>query len=240
MEGHAEMDMAVHTGGRSIWQRVRSLEGFTAPANSFVMDWAAVARDIFGGLLIAGALAAWVPNSFWQRLFFEHHEALAKFWGPLIGPLVAIVSFVCSIGNVPLAAVLWNGGISFGGVLAFIFADLIILPILDIYRKYYGWKMAGFLLLTFYTTMVAAGLAVEFLFQGLGIERHARNARVELASVSWNYTTFLNIVFLMLAATLVWRYFRRGGGWAMLRMMDEPMGEGITPRSSPIGEHACH
>src|SRR5712692_7789611 len=208
MEGHAEMDMSVQAAGRSLWQRLRSPEGFTATANYFVMDWAAVARDIFGGLLIAGALAAWVPNSFWQRLFLEHHHTIAKFWGPLVGPLVAIISFVCSIGNVPLAAVLWNGGISFGGVLAFIFADLIILPILDIYRRYYGWRMAGFLLASFYTTMVAAGLAVEFLFQALGIERHARNAKVQTASVSWNYTTFLNMVFLLLAGALVWRYFR--------------------------------
>src|ERR1700675_3391258 len=119
MEGHAEMDMSVQAGGRSLWQRLRSPEGFTATANYFVMDWAAVARDIFGGLLIAGALAAWVPDSFWRSLFFEHHHTLPKFWGPLIGPGVAILSFVCSIGNVPLAAVLWNGGISFGGVLAF-------------------------------------------------------------------------------------------------------------------------
>src|SRR5450756_123811 len=110
--------------------------------------------DIAGGLLIAGALAAWVPNSFWQGLFLQHHGALATIWGPLIGPLVSMLSFVCSIGNVPLAAVLWNGGISFGGVLAFIFADLIILPILNIYRKYYGWKMAGFLFASFYATMV--------------------------------------------------------------------------------------
>ncbi len=226
MEGHAEMDMSVEAGGRSLWQRLRSPAGFTATANYFVMDWAAVARDIFGGLLIAGALAAWVPNSFWQRFFLEHHTTLAKFWGPIVGPLVAIISFVCSIGNVPLAAVLWNGGISFGGVLSFIFADLIILPILDIYRRYYGWRMAGFLLVSFYTTMVAAGLTVEFLFQALGIERHARNAKVVTASVSWNYTTLLNIVFLLLAATLVWRYFRRGGGWAMLKMMNKPMGEG--------------
>ena len=225
MEGHAEMDMSVEDDGRSLWQRLHSPEGLTATANYFVMDWAAVARDIFGGLLIAGALAAWVPNSFWQRFFLEHHGTVAKLWGPLVGPAVAIVSFVCSIGNVPLAAVLWNGGISFGGVLAFIFADLIILPILDIYRRYYGWRMAGFLLATFYTTMVAAGLAVEVLFKGLGIERHARDAKVEMASVSWNYTTYLNIVFLLVAAALVWRYFRRGGGWEMLRLMNEPAGE---------------
>src|SRR5207248_3311223 len=181
MEGHAEMDMSVADDGRSLWRRLRSPEGFTASANYFVMDWAAVARDIFGGLLIAGALAAWVSDSFWERLFFAHHETLAKLWGPLIGPAVAIISFVCSIGNVPLAAVLWNGGISFGGVLAFIFADLIILPILDIYRRYYGWKMTGFLLASFYATMATAGLTVEFLFQGLGLQRTARDAKVEMA-----------------------------------------------------------
>jgi uncharacterized membrane protein YraQ (UPF0718 family) len=185
-----------------------------------VMDWAAVWRDIAIGLLVAGALAAWVPHSFWQGLFLDHHPTLAKVWGPLIAPLVAIISFVCSVGNVPLAAVLWNGGISFGGVLTFIFADLIILPILHIYKKYYGWKMAGFLLATFYATMVAAGLIVEFLFQGFGIERTARNAKVIEASISWNYTTVLNIVFLGLAALLLWRYFRYGGGLRMLRMMN--------------------
>ena len=90
----------------------------------FVMDWAAIWKDIVAGLLIAGALAAWVPESFWQGFFLVDHPLLAKVWGPLVGPLVAMLSFVCSIGNVPLAAVLWNGGISFGGVVAFIFADL--------------------------------------------------------------------------------------------------------------------
>jgi uncharacterized membrane protein YraQ (UPF0718 family) len=224
MEGHAEMDMSVGGEG-SWWQRLRTPAGFTATANYFVMDWAAVARDVFGGLLIAGALAAWVPDSFWRNLFLEHHQTLAKLWGPLIGPAVAIISFVCSIGNVPLAAVLWNGGISFGGVLAFIFADLLILPILDIYRRYYGWKMAGFIFVSFYATMATAGLVVEFLFQGLGLEPTARNAKVIMAHVSWNYTTYLNVVFLALGALLIWRYFRRGGGWAMLKMMDEPISD---------------
>src|SRR5205823_1836226 len=133
---------------------------------------------IIMALLIAGALAAWVPESFWRSLFFEHHGALSTIWGPIVGPFVAVISFVCSIGNVPLAAILWNGGISFGGVLSFIFADLIILPILNIYRRYYGWRMAAFLLGTFYATMVLAGLATEFAFEGFGIERHARNAKV--------------------------------------------------------------
>src|SRR5205809_2264960 len=194
MEGHAEMDMSVHEHG-SLWRRLRSPAGFTATAGYFVMDWAAIWIDIVGGLLIAGALAAWVPESWWQAIFFEDHPTFAKVWGPIVGPLVAILSFVCSIGNVPLAAVLWNGGISFGGVLAFIFADLIVLPILDIYRKYYGWTMAGFLLVSFYATMVVAGLVTEFVFQGLGLVPSERNAKIVEASVQWNYTTVLNIVF---------------------------------------------
>jgi uncharacterized protein len=222
MEGHAEMDMSVAEKG-PLWRRLTSPQGFTATANYFVGDWAAIWIDIFGGLLIAGALAAWVPGSWWQSLFLEHHDTLAKFWGPVIGPVVAIISFVCSIGNVPLAAVLWNGGISFGGVLAFIFADLIVLPILDIYRKYYGWKVAGFLLASFYATMVAAGLIVEFLFDGLNLIPSERNAKVVEASVTLNYTTILNIIFLALGAVLVWRYFSRGGGLRMLRMMNAPM-----------------
>jgi len=222
MEGHAEMDMSADAEG-SWWQRLRTAKGFTATADYFVMDWAAVWRDIVAGLLIAGALAAWVPHSFWQGLFLEGHPTLAKLWGPLVAPAVAMISFVCSVGNVPLAAVLWNGGISFGGVLTFIFADLLILPILNIYRKYYGLRLAAFLFVTFYATMAVAGLIVELLFGGIGIERTARNAKVMEASVSWNYTTYLNIVFLALAAVLLWRYFRYGGGWQMLKMMNEPM-----------------
>jgi hypothetical protein len=222
MEGHAEMDMSV-TGG-TIWERLRSPKGFTAIANYFVMDWAAIWKDIFAGLLIAGALAAWVPNSFWESFFFVDHETFAKFWGPLVGPLVGVISFVCSIGNVPLAAVLWNGGISFGGVIAFIFADLIVLPILNIYRKYYGLRVASFLLATFYAAMVLAALAVELVFQALGLVPEERNAKIVEASVTWNYTTVLNIAFLSFAAVLVWRFVRTGG-LPMLRMMGKPMGE---------------
>jgi hypothetical protein len=225
MEGHAEMDMSI-AGEGSWWQRLRTPQGLTATANYFVMDWVAIWIDIVGGLLIAGTLAAWVPESWWQAVFFESHPTFAKFWGPIIGPFVAIISFVCSIGNVPLAAVLWNGGISFGGVLAFIFADLIVLPILDIYRNYYGWKMAGFLLATFYASMVFAGLIVEFVFGGLGLVPDERKAKVVEASVTLNYTTVLNTIFLGLAAVLVWRYFRHGGGLRMLRMMEAPMEHG--------------
>jgi uncharacterized membrane protein YraQ (UPF0718 family) len=137
--------------------------------------------------------------------------------GPLVGPIVAVVSFVCSIGNVPLAAVLWNGDISFGGVIAFIFADLIVLPILDIYRRYDGWRMAEFLLASFYAAMVAAGLLVELVFGSLGLPEQ-RAAKVVEASVTWNYTTILNLVFLAVTAVLVGQFLRSGGP-AMLKMI---------------------
>src|SRR5437773_9207569 len=158
------------------------------------MDWLSTWRDIALGLLIASAMAAWVPDSFWRDFFLTSHPTLATIWGPLIGPVVAVVSFVCSIGNVPLAAVLWNGGISFGGVIAFIFADLIVLPILNIYRKYYGLRMAAFLFVTFYVTMVAAGLAVDLLFDVLGLIPSERDAKVEEASVTLIYKSVLNVI----------------------------------------------
>ncbi len=221
MEGHASMDMSLSEG--SIWSRITSPQGFTAISQSFVMEWAAILRDIVIGLLIAGAVAAWVPNSFWQGFFLVQHPLLAKLWGPLVGPAVSMASFVCSIGNVPLAAVLWNGGISFGGVIAFIFADLLILPILNIYRKYYGAKMSLFLLASFYATMAAAGYLVELLFGGLGlVPTGPRHAKALEAAIQLNYTTVLNGLFLVLAAVLVIR-FAQTGGRRMLRLMNEPM-----------------
>ena len=136
----------------------------------------------------AGAVAAWVPDSFWQSLFLTDHPVLSKVWGPLIGPVIAILSFVCSIGNVPLAAVLYNGGISFGGVISFIFADLIIIPILLIYRKYYGTAMMLRLLAIFYVVMVLGGYAVEGLFILFNLVPPHGQARVMTQSIKWNYT----------------------------------------------------
>jgi hypothetical protein len=217
MEGHAAMDMAIQDHG-SLWARLRSKQAATSVSHIFVMEWAAVIRDIVIGLLIAGAVAAWVPNSFWRHLFFVDHPTLAKIWGPLIGPIVSLLSFVCTIGNVPLAGVLWNGGISFGGVVAFIFADLIILPILNIYRKYYGTKMMLFILGAFYATMVAGGYLIELLFDGLGLIPSGRHAKVVEASIQWNYTTVLNIIFIVVAGGLVYRFVRTGG-MPMLKMM---------------------
>jgi uncharacterized membrane protein YraQ (UPF0718 family) len=202
MEGHAAMEM-------------------TSISHIFVMEWAAVIRDIVLGLLMAGAVAAWVPDSFWRRLFFVHHPLLSRFWGPLIGPVVSMMSFVCSIGNVPLAGVLWNGGMSFGGVVSFIFADLIILPILVIYRRYYGTRMMLFVAATFYATMVLAGYVVGFLFSGVGLVPATRHAKVTEMAVHWNYTTALNVVALLTAAVLVYR-FVRSGALPMLKMMGGP------------------
>jgi hypothetical protein len=209
MEGHADMDMSVTEG--PLWKRIASKDGFTATSHYFVMDLAAVWKDIAIGLLIAGALAAWVPLDFWQKFFLLSHPVAAKIWGPIVGPLVAVLSFVCSVGNVPLAAVLWNGGISFGGVIAFIYADLIVLPIIDIYRKYYGWKVAGLIVAVFYVAMVFAALVVEFLFDLLGLLPSQRSAQIVEMSISFNYTTILNIIFLVIAALLLVRFFRTDG-----------------------------
>ncbi|WP_323281034.1 permease [Sinomonas terricola] len=218
MEGHAAMDMSV-PGEGGFWARLFSRPGLDAVAAYFVMDWAAVWRDVVGGLLIAGAIDAWVPKEWLRSFFFEGNDVLAALWGPIIGPIVSVLSFVCSVGNVPLAAVLWNGGISFGGVASFIFADLIVVPIILIYRKYYGTKAALSITGTFYLAMVLAGYAVELLFAVTGLTPHTRNATVLEAAVSWNYTTWLNIAFLALAALLVARFLLKGGA-KMLKMMN--------------------
>jgi uncharacterized protein len=223
MEGHAQMDMAV-TDGR-LWTRLLSGKGLTALSHYFVMEWASVWIDLVLGLLIAGALAAWIPKDVWASVFASGDPRLAKLVGPLLGPLIAVASFVCSVGNVPLAAVLWNGGASFGGVVAFIFADLIVLPILDIYRRYYGLKVAAVLFVLFYAAMALAGYVVEFAFGAAGLVPVTRGAQVASLGFSWNYTTWLNLVFLVLAAPLVWRFLKTGGP-QMLRMMNGPAAGG--------------
>jgi hypothetical protein len=234
MEGHAAMDMSV-AGDGSFGRRLLSADGFTAVSHNFVMELAAVLRDIVIGLLIAGAAAAWIPDSFWQSLFFTDHPLAAKLWGPIIGPLVAVAAFVCSIGNVPLAAVLWNGGISFGGVVAFIFADLIIVPIVLIYRKYYGTKVALRLTGASYLAMVAAGYLIELVFGPLRLQPTGpRHASVGTDGIRWNYTSWLNVLFLLLAAALVWRFLRTGG-----RQMLAMMGGGADGTADLSEPHGC-
>jgi uncharacterized membrane protein YraQ (UPF0718 family) len=217
MEGHAEMDMAV--SGGPLLRRLFSAQGFTAVAHYFVMDWASLWTDLLLGLVIAAALDVFVPHSIWSAMFAARDPAAARIIGPLLGPLISVASFVCSVGNVPLAAVLWNGGASFGGVIAFIFADLIVLPILDIYRRYYGRKAAVALFGLFYAAMALAGFVVELAFDALGLVPTQRAARVIEQGFAWNYTTWLDIGFLALAALLVWRFLRTGGP-EMLRQMN--------------------
>jgi uncharacterized membrane protein YraQ (UPF0718 family) len=228
MESHAEMDMAVTEG--SLLRRMLSPQGRTAISHYFVMDWVSVWRDIALGLLISGFVAEFVPTSFWTRLFLTSHPALARLWGPVLGPAISVVSFVCSVGNIPLAAVLWNQGISFGGAIAFIFADLIVLPILDIYRKYYGLKMAACLFVTFYAAMAVAALVVEYVFLLLGLVPHERKAIVLEPSIDWNYTTVLNLVFGALAIALLVRFFKTGGPEMLRHMDDRPSKHGPVKR----------
>jgi uncharacterized membrane protein YraQ (UPF0718 family) len=218
MEGHAAMDMSVREG--SLWRRLTSSKGITAISHYYWMDWASVWFDIALGLLLAGAAAAWVPHDVWAQVFDSHDPVTAKIIGPLIGPLIAVVTFVCSIGNVPLAAVLWNGGASFGGVIAFIFADLIILPILDIYRRYYSLKAAAILTVIFYASMVGAGYVVELLFGALHLVPTSRSATVFTEAITWNYTTWLNLIAITGSALLFWRFVRTGGH-EMLREMEK-------------------
>src|SRR3979411_2871329 len=208
-EAHGEMDVSI-TDGRFI-SRLFSPRAFTAIAHSFFMDLNALYVDLGLGFLIAGALAAWVPNSWWQAFFLTNHPTLNQFWGPLIGPVISMLSFVCSVGNVPLAVVLWNGGISFVGGIIFIFAHLIILPILNIYRKYYGGRTALYLLIVSYAAMAVAGFLIGGAFQVLGLAPTNHHVTVFETQPTWNYTTFLDIAFLILIAVMAWRFYTTGG-----------------------------
>lgn len=217
MEGHAAMDMSI-SGKKSFWQKLLSNDGFTAVSHFFIMDWTSIWFDILIGFLIAGLVTMFVPQTFLQAFFFANNPHMHFLMGPLIGPLLAIVTFVCSIGNVPLALVFWNAGMSFGGVISFIFADLIVLPILNIYRKYYGWKMMSYILITFYIAMVLAGYFVEIIFQLL---HSIPNQTIVLSGTlpMWFYTTVLNGIFLVIAIILILRFFKTGGP-DMLKMME--------------------
>jgi uncharacterized protein len=217
MEGHAAMDMAVTEG--PLLRRLVSPKALTAISHYFYMDVTSLWLDLLIGLLVAGALAAWVPGGVWSSVFLSAHPAAARIIGPLVGPLVAVMSFVCSVGNVPLAAVLWSGGASFGGVVAFIFGDLIILPILDIYRRYYGLKAAIALGLIFYAAMAAAGYGVELAFGVLGLAPTRRSFAMIAQGFAWDATTWLNLALLAVAALLLWRFLTTGGP-AMLRHME--------------------
>src|ERR1700694_844885 len=230
-EAHAEMDMSITDG--PFLSRLFSPRAFTAISHTFFMDLNALYLDIGLGFLIAVALAAWVPNSVWQAFFLTNHPTLNEFWSPLIGPVISMLSFVCSVGNVPLAVVLWNGGISFGGVISFIFADLIILPILNIYRKYYGRRMSLYLLAVSYVAMALAGFLIGGAFQLLGLAPTNHHVTIFETQPTWNYTSLLDIGFLVLMALMAWRFFTTGGV-EMLRSMARPHEEHTTLVKDPV------
>lgn len=202
-----------HRGGHLPLSDLLSWRGLQAVGRYFVTDWKMIGRDIALGLTIAGTLAALVPGGWWETLFLSGgRTGHPGFWisveNAVVGPVIAIFSFVCSVGNIPLAAVLWHHGISFGGVIAFIFADLVTIPMVLVYREYYGWKpalvYAGYLLVT----MVVVALVVDGLFRWAGLAplnpAAAGEAVVELEYFAWDYTTWLNAVFLPLGAWLAW------------------------------------
>lgn len=214
--GHEHGDNVVE--GATLWQKLRNPQTPVIVAQNFAMDWSMLWKDLLAGFLIAGALGALVPNGLWNSVFLVHSPGWSQTIGnALIGPIIAIFTFVCSIGNVPMAAILWAGGISFGGVLAFLYADLIVLPLLDVYRRYYGWRMAAYIGVVFYVTMVAAALVMDIIFKALHLVPAANpHLRMDLVTFKLNYTFYLNIVFGALAVYL----------WALNRK--HPM------------EHGCH
>ncbi len=219
MEGHAVMDMSVTDG--PLLQRIVSPRALTSVSHYFFMNVYGLWWDLLLGFLIAGAIGAWVPAAVWSHLFFGGAGPWSALWSALIGPLIALLSYVCSVGNVPLAAVLWRNGIGFGGAIAFIFGDLLILPILNIYRKYYGGRVAIYLFAVSYLTMAVAGLGVGAVFNALRWVPSERNVTAFSTGVSWDPTTALDIVLLAVIALLA-VVFLRTGGIAMLRMMAMP------------------
>jgi len=190
--------------GASPERSPRRREGWVNASSYAVADATMLRRELAIGYLVAGALATVVPASWWGAVFLHGHGVWTSVENALVGPLIAVVSWVCSVGNVPLAAALWHGGISFGGVVAFIFADLIAMPLILIYRKFYGRRLTSRLVVTFYLAMVIAGLVTEVLFRGAGLVPRARGLHLNQYRVSWDYTSYLNIVFVIVAL-LVWR-----------------------------------
>lgn len=201
--GHEHPAMTVE--GKTLWAKLSKPELPVRVAQTFVMDISMLWKDIVTGFLIAGFLGIFVPDGWWATLFLKG----SSLWiqvpaNAVIGPLVAVISFVCSIGNVPLAAILWASGISFGGILAFLYADLIVLPLLDVYRRYYGWRMAAYISAIFFATMVLSGLIMDLVFTSLGlVPTPNHNIRIQMTHFSLNYTFWLNLLFGGLATWLV-------------------------------------
>jgi uncharacterized membrane protein YraQ (UPF0718 family)/YHS domain-containing protein len=203
-----------HMAGASVpWrQRLTSASAWSDVAHNFVADWSMLYREIAAGLLISGFVAQIDQHAF-NSIFLTSSPALVRaVWGAVIGPIIAMLTFVCSVGNIPLAAVLWSGGISFAGVMAFIFADLVILPIVAIYRKYYGTPFTVRIVALLLVTMVAAALIVEGLFSLIGlIPSGARPSHSDIfSSIHVDYKLVLNVIGALLFAALFAITARRG------------------------------
>jgi uncharacterized membrane protein YraQ (UPF0718 family)/YHS domain-containing protein len=201
--------------GAPLRARLRQRGRWADAAGYTVSDLTMLRKELLIGFLVAGFLAVAVPTAAWQSLFLTGHGFASSLENAVLGPFLALISFVCSVGNVPLEAALWQGGISFGGVIAFIFADLITLPLVLIYRKFYGTRLSLRLFGVLWFVASAGGLAVEYLFGGLGLLPHARPSVVATRGFEWNYTTFLNIAAILTFAVIYWAYRHRdrlGGG----------------------------
>ncbi len=203
-----------HVAGEQLsWrERLTSARAWSDVAHNFRGDWQMLWKEITIGFLLAGFVAQF-GNAFFNSLFLKGSPQLVQtVWGALIGPVIAVLSFVCSVGNVPLAAVLWSGGISFAGVLAFLFADLIVLPILAIYQKYYGTKFTVRITALMFTTMAIAALVVDGIFSGLGlIPTGPRPTRGDIfSSIQLDYKLALNVLAIVVFAALFWMTARRG------------------------------
>ncbi len=200
-------------GAQMTWrERLTSVEAWSDVAHNFRGDWQMLWKEISIGFLLAGFIAQF-GNGFFESLFVGHApDPIPTIENVLIGPIIAVLSFVCSVGNVPLAAVLWSGGISFAGVLSFLFADLIVLPILLIYRKYYGWAFTVRITALMFVTMVIAALLVAGLFSLLGwIPTGPRPSRADIfGSIQVNYKLALNVLGLAIFAAMFWLTSRRG------------------------------
>jgi uncharacterized membrane protein YraQ (UPF0718 family) len=213
---HAQDAEAGHqhhaAAGERTWRsRLTSVEAWSDVAHNFRGDWKMLYKEITIGFLLAGFISL-LGDDFFNGLFLKDSPAAVQtIWGAFIGPVIAVLSFVCSVGNVPLAAVLWSGGISFAGVMAFIFADLIVLPIIAAYRKYYGTAFALRITALMFVTMVAAALVVDALFSGLGLIPGNRPSTSDVfGSIQVDYKLALNTVGLLIFAALMWLAVPRG------------------------------
>jgi uncharacterized membrane protein YraQ (UPF0718 family)/YHS domain-containing protein len=218
--------------------RLRSVPDWADSATYTMSDLTMLRRELVIGYTVAGFLAVLVPTSVWQAVFITGHGFWTTVENAIVGPFIAIISFVCSIGNVPLAAALWSGGISFGGVIAFIFADLIAFPLLLIYRRYYGTRLMLRMLAVFWALMSTAGLLTELLFRAAGLVPTQRPTTIAPAHFSWNYTTYLNLIFLALFAVLYYLYRNRerlGGGDRYAR--DPVCGMQVEKAHAPASRH---